>query len=148
MITFSNRIPARRTLFLATILAAGVCGLHAQDAPPAGPPAESQMRQRGPNPEREIAQLTEALSLTPDQQTQVKALLKARREKVEALRSAAERPTREQMQAVRKDTDAKINAILNEDQKTKYAAWEEQHRRGPGGPGGPGGDAPAPPPIE
>jgi Spy/CpxP family protein refolding chaperone len=136
-------LASRRTLLLATILAAGSCGLWAQAAPPEGAPPQDQMRQRGPNPEREIAQLTEALALTPDQQTQVKALLKERREKVEALRSGGERPSREQMEGVRKDTDAKINALLNDDQKTKYAAWEKErmeHRRGPGG------DGPPPPP--
>jgi len=144
MSIFDKGIPAsRRTLLLATILAAGSCGLWAQDTTPSGPPPEGRMGQRG-NPEREIAQLTQALSLTPDQQAQVKALLKERREKVEALRANGERPSREQMQAIRKDSDTKINAVLNDDQKSKYAAWEEQHRRGPRGPGG---DAPPPPPV-
>jgi Spy/CpxP family protein refolding chaperone len=98
---------------------------------------------RGPSIDRQLGQLTQTLSLTPDQQTQVKALLEQRRGKMEALRSTAERPTREQMEAVRKDTDSKINALLNDDQKAKYAAWEKErmdHRRGPAG------DGPPPPP--
>jgi Spy/CpxP family protein refolding chaperone len=104
------------------------------------------MRGRGPNAERELGQLTYHLSLTPDQQTQVKALLQERRGKMEALRSGGTPPTREQMMTIRKDTDTKISALLNEDQKTKFAALQQErmeHRRGPGGPGG---DQPPPPP--
>jgi Spy/CpxP family protein refolding chaperone len=143
----TRNLLARRTLLLAGILFASSCALWAQaDSPPAG-----EMRQRGPNAERELAQLTQALTLTPDQQTQVKALLKERREKMEALRAAGgadaaaqnSRPNREQMEAIRKDTDAKISALLNDDQKAKFAAWQQQrmeHRSGPGG------EAPPPPP--
>jgi Spy/CpxP family protein refolding chaperone len=102
------------------------------------------MGHRGPNAERELlGQLTQTLSLTPDQQTQVKALLQERRGKMEALRSSGTQPTREQMEGIRKDIDAKISALLNDDQKAKFAAWQQQrmqNRRGPGG------DAPSPPP--
>jgi Spy/CpxP family protein refolding chaperone len=102
------------------------------------------MGQRGPDTERELAQLTEALSLTPDQQTQVKAILKERHEKVEAMRASGTQPTREQLVTVRKDTDTKISALLNDDQKAKFAIVQQQrssrHR------GGGGGATPPPPP--
>ena len=139
---------ARRTL-LAGVLAVSCCAVWAQnDAPPAG-----QMGRRG-NPERELQQLTQALSLSADQQTQVKGLLAERRQKVEELRKAASgsdaatqaaTPTREQMEAIRKETDGKITALLNDDQKSKFAAWQQerkarmQQRMG--------GDAPPPPGI-
>ncbi|MGA3045940.1 MAG: hypothetical protein ABSD67_04920 [Terracidiphilus sp.] len=139
---------SRRALLLATFIAAGSCALWAQSdqSPAAGGPPPGQMGQRGPNAERELAQLTEALSLTPDQQTQVKAILKDRREKMEALRSGSTQPTREQMMGIRKDSDAKISALLNDDQKTKFATWQQQrmeHRRGGGG----GDSTPPPPPT-
>ena len=140
---------ARRTV-LAAILLAGSCALWAQaDQPPGPPPGppDGQMRGRGPNAERELGQLTQTLSLTPDQQTQVKALLQERRGKMEALRSGENPPSREQMQAIRKDTDAKIAALLNDDQKTKFAAWQQQRMQGRG-PGGPGGGEPPPPPPQ
>jgi Spy/CpxP family protein refolding chaperone len=63
---------------------------------------------------------------------------------MEALRASGTQPTREQMMAVRKDSDAKISALLNDDQKAKFAALQQQrmeHRRGGGG-----GDA-TPPPL-
>jgi periplasmic protein CpxP/Spy len=149
MISFTKRNSlSARAILLATMLAAGSCALWAQsDQPPAqtgGGPPPGEMGQRGPNAERELAQLTDALSLTPDQQTQVKAVLKERREKVEALRASGAQPTREQMVTVRKDADTKISALLNDDQKAKFAAFQQQRssrRRGGGS-----GDATPPPP--
>ena len=148
MITVSRASSFTRRALLVAVLLAGSCAVCAQaDQPPGPPPGppDGQMRGRGPNAERELGQLTETLSLTPDQQTQVKALLQERRGKVEALRSGENPPSREQMQAIRKDTDAKISALLNDDQKTKFAAWQQQRMQGRRGPGGPVGDQPPPP---
>jgi Spy/CpxP family protein refolding chaperone len=131
-----NRLMSRyagRTLLLAGVLAVSSCALWAQnDAPPAG-----QMRGRGGNPERELQQLTQRLSLTPDQQTQVKALLAERRQRMEELRKSSSGtdattqgapPNRAQMMAIRNDTDTKITALLNDDQKTKFAAWQQERK--------------------
>jgi protein CpxP len=149
MINLSRANSFTRHTVLAAVLLAGSCAIWAQaDQPPASPggPPQGEMRGRGPNTERELGQLTQTLTLTPDQQTQVKALLEQRRGKMEALRSGENPPTREQMQAIRKDTDAKISALLNDEQKTKFAAWQQQRMQGRRGPGGPGGDQPPPPP--
>ncbi|MGA9669917.1 MAG: periplasmic heavy metal sensor [Terracidiphilus sp.] len=134
---------SRRALLLAVFIAAGSCALWAQADQPSGPPP-GQMGQRGPNAERELAQLTEALTLTPDQQSQVKTILKERREKMEALRASGTEPTREQFVTIRKDTDTKITAILNDDQKAKFATWQQEHSSHHRGGGN--GDAAPPPP--
>jgi protein CpxP len=132
----------RRGLLMAAILVATCGTLWAQnDAPPTGP-----MHGRGFNPERQLQELTRVLSLTTDQQTQVKALLTEQQQKMEALRnsnsgasSQGTPPRREQMESIRNDTDTKITALLNDDQKTKFAAWQQErkermeHRQGPGG---------------
>ncbi|MGA2217994.1 MAG: hypothetical protein ABSG51_07900 [Terracidiphilus sp.] len=136
---------ARRTLLVA-MLVAGSCALWAQAGQsdqPSSPPA-GQMEHRRPNAEWELARLTDALSLTPDQQSQVKALLQQRHEKMQALRADGTRPTREQMMGVRKETDAKISALLTDEQKAKFAAVRQQmeHDRGGNGHGTP----PPPPP--
>jgi len=135
MIKFGNRRSlARRTLLLAVavVSCSAFCALAIAQAP------GGETRQRGGGVDRELGKLTQALSLTPDQQTQVKALLEQRRGKMEALREGGAQPTREQMEGTRKDTDAKINELLNDDQKTKFAAWQQQRmqRRGPGGDNG------------
>jgi periplasmic protein CpxP/Spy len=147
------RVFTQRGLLIAAFLVAipivGNTALWAQnEAPPAGP-----MHGRG-GPERELEHLTQMLSLNADQQTQVKALLTEQRQKMEALRnggpnadaSSQGAPRREQMESIRNDTDTKITALLNDDQKTKFAQWQAQrrermeHRQG----GGPEG-APPPP---
>lgn len=141
--------------FLVAIPLVGSPTLQAQnDAPPAGPPPGG-MHGRG-GPERELEHLTQMLSLTADQQSQVKTLLTERRQKMEALRNSnsetsgqAATPRREQMESIRNETDTKITALLNDDQKTKFAAWQAErkarmeHREG----GGPDG-APPPPPND
>jgi protein CpxP len=148
MIQNRSRVFVWRGLLMAALLVASCGALWAQnDAQSPGP-----MRGRGGNPEREVQQLTQVLSLTPDQQTQVKSLLAERRQKMEALRNsnsdASSQGTpsrREQMESIRNDTDTKITALLNDDQKTKFAAWQQERKarmeqRQGDGPGG------APPP--
>ncbi|MGA2632761.1 MAG: hypothetical protein ABSF16_00855 [Terracidiphilus sp.] len=138
MIQFGNgKMPAWRALFMAGILVAGCCA----SVVPATGQAPEGMRQRGGGIERELAELTQVLALTMDQQAQVKGFLVERRAKMEALRSGGTPPAREQMMAVREETNGKILAVLNDDQKAKFTAWQQQHRHGPGG-----GEAPAPQP--
>ncbi|MGO9339933.1 MAG: hypothetical protein ACLPY1_20730 [Terracidiphilus sp.] len=151
MIAKSSCIFVRRGLLIAGILAATCSVLWAQnDAPPAG-----QMGRRGGNSERELQQLTERLQPTTDQQTQVKGLLAERRQKMEELRKSssgsdasgqAVPPSREQMEAIRNDTDTKISALLNDDQKAKFAAWQQERKARMQRREGPGGDNPPPPP--
>jgi Spy/CpxP family protein refolding chaperone len=148
--------PAHRTLILAGILAASCGALVAQnDSPPEGPPPNA-MRGRGPNMERQLQMLTERLSLTADQQTQVKAVLIEQRQKMQELRKSSAGtdasaqggpPDRTQMEAIRNDSDTKITALLNDDQKTKYAAMLQERKDRMARRGG-GGDGPPPPPNQ
>jgi periplasmic protein CpxP/Spy len=142
----SGHFLAKRTLLLAGVLALASTAVWSQnDAPP-----EGQMRPRGGNPQRELQQLTERLNLTADQQGQVKTLLAERTQKMEALRNAAPSADgsaapapREQMQAIRADTDTKINALLNDDQKAKFAALQQERKQRMERRQNPGGDSPA-----
>ena len=133
MIQFGNgKLPVWRTLLMAGILVAGCCAL----CVPADGQAQGGMGQRGGGIERQLNELTQALTLTVDQQAQVKTLLIERRAKMEALRSGVTPPSHEQMVGIRKDTDAKIAALLTDDQKVKFAAWQQQRmerRHGQGG---------------
>jgi Spy/CpxP family protein refolding chaperone len=154
MIAKGSCVFMRRGLLIAGILAATCSALWAQnesqpDAQPAG-----QMGRHGGNPERELQQLTERLQLTTDQQTQVKSLLTERRQKMEELRKSSSGadasaqsapPSREQMEAIRNDTDTKIAALLNDDQKTKFAAWQQERKARMERRQGSGGDNPPPP---
>lgn len=172
---------ARRIMPLAGLSLACCCAALAQPDGPGGPPpdgpppGQEQQHPRGPSVERELKQLTQLLTLTADQQTQVKGLLTDQHQQIEALLKPAaasedQPPSREAMEAgrtaikaIHADTNAKIAALLTDDQKTKFAAWEKkrakasaQHENddapppppdGEGGPppdggGGPGGGGP------
>jgi protein CpxP len=151
MIQNRIRVFIKRGLLIAAFLVAiplvGSPALQAQnDAPPAGP-----NHQRG-GPERELQHLTQMLSLTADQQSQVKTLLTEQRQKMEALRNSNSEasgqgapPRREQMESIRNETDTKITALLNDDQKTKFAAWQQERKARMQQRQGPGGDNPPPP---
>lgn len=144
---------ARRTmLLLASVLLVACSTLWAQNDAPSGPPGGHGRF----GPERELQQLTRVLSLTADQQVQVKTLLTERMQKMEALRrsapapgsdtsSQATPPNRAQMEAIRNDTDTKISALLNDDQKTKFAAYEQGRKDRMARWQGRGGDAPPAP---
>lgn len=139
--TYGYRL-ARRTLLFAGVLLVSCCTLSAQDTPPAGGPPPGQMQGRGGmDPDRQLQMLTERLSLTSDQQAQVKTILAEQHQKMQALRESGGPPDRAQMRAIREDSDGKINALLNGDQKAKFAEWQKERsaRMGNGG-------APPPPP--
>ena len=77
------------------------------------------------------ARLTEKLSLTPDQQTKIKAIFLDQSTQMEKARTEAgddRKAGREQMMAMMKDNDTKINAILTDDQKKAYTAYQEERK--------------------
>jgi Spy/CpxP family protein refolding chaperone len=51
------------------------------------------------------------------------------------------------MEAIRNDTDTKISALLNDDQKAKFAAWQAQRKARMERREGTGGPPPPPPGI-
>ena len=77
------------------------------------------------------ARLTEKLSLTPDQQTKIKAIFLDQSTQMEKARTEAgddRKAGREKMMAMMKDNDTKINAILTDDQKKAYTAYQEERK--------------------
>ncbi len=156
MIEFSNLASlTKRALLTTGVLAACSCALWAQYG-------GGGMRQRGNNNlERELQQLTEVLALNQAQQSQVWTLLKERRRQMQALRRSArsdqadEAPGAnfQQALAILQDCNAKIRALLNDDQKAKFDDWQEQrmerwsNRRGEGAPAAAPAPAPAPEPA-
>lgn len=120
-----------------------------QGAPPPPPPGG---RMRGGD--RQLQMMTRRLNLSADQQTQVKAILKARRIQMQALRadtSTAPQDRRTRMMSIMQESNGKIRALLNEDQQKQFDKMQArmrdrmQHRMGGMQPGG---NAPPPPPQQ
>ncbi len=148
-------LPALRVALLAVCTSALALPVLAQDTPPSSPP-QGQSGPGGPGrggPEqqqRQLDMMTEQLSLTPDQVTQIKTIQTEGRTRMMAMRddtSMSQDDKHAKMMSIRQDEQSKVRAVLTDDQKTKYDAMlkQMQARRGGGGYGGNGGPPPPPP---
>jgi hypothetical protein len=89
------------------------------------------------DPDKLLAHMTKELNLTADQQSQIKPILVDIDQKAQGLRqdqALSQEDRHAKMQAIHEDGKAKIESVLNEEQKTKFAAMEERMRQGPSGP--------------
>ena len=149
-------VPSAAALLLFTATAMTLPCRAQTDAPgqtssqaPSGPPPGADGPRRG-GPERRVEMLQRQLSLTPDQTTQVRALMATERSKMEALHansSLSQGDMHTQMMAIHQDSDTKLRALLTPDQATKYDAMQAQMRarmqeRGGDGQGPPPPSAP------
>ncbi|MCJ0742557.1 hypothetical protein [Pedobacter montanisoli] len=85
------------------------------------------------DPEARVKQLDEKLKLSDDQKTKVLAIFKdqgeAQKKMMEEAQNGGDRSAmREKMQKMREEYDAKLNGVLNEDQKKAYKAWQDEQR--------------------
>lgn len=111
--------------------------LRAQDNTP--PPQDNgQQQQQGPrghgrmDPDTELAHMTKQLDLTADQQSQIRPILVDRQQKMQALwqnQSLSQEDRRSQMMHIREDSNAKIEALLTDQQKQQFEAMQQRHGR-------------------
>jgi protein CpxP len=130
------------TLFAPTLLAQDTT----QDQGTNG--GMQQGYRHGPmSPDQELEHMTKALDLTSDQQTQIKPILQDRHDQMMQLhqdQSMARPDKMAKMQALDQSSNSKLEAVLTDQQKTKYEAMiqrREQHMHGGGYGQGQGGDA-------
>jgi periplasmic protein CpxP/Spy len=135
------------TLALGSLLALGTTT--AALAQNSAQPAQDQGPQgRGPgrmDPNRQLEHLTQTLSLSSDQQAQIKPLLVDRQQKMEAVfqdQSLSGPDRRAKMQSIRQDSQSKIEAVLNDDQKQKFETMQQQQQMRNRGGNGQGGQQP------
>ncbi|GGH07981.1 hypothetical protein [Silvibacterium dinghuense] len=144
-------------LVLAGLLALGCIGgaAYAQDMPPDGPapgqdggPPPGGMHRGMMNPDEQLKHMTKSLELTSDQQAQIKPILVAQQQQMEAVRgdqSLSREDRMAKMKSIRDDSKTKIEAALNDQQKQKYEAEEaarmQRMHNGGGPPPPPQGDA-------
>ncbi|HTV82072.1 MAG TPA: hypothetical protein VME18_05435 [Acidobacteriaceae bacterium] len=94
------------------------------------------------DPDAELKHMTQELGLSADQQNQIRPILVDRQQKMQALwrnQSLSRDDRRSQMMSIRQDSNAKIEALLSDQQKQQFEAMQERHGRhsGTGGEGGP-----------
>lgn len=133
-----------KKLFIAALLFVGIVSF-AQDINQK--PARDQREKLTPEQrnEKHLQKLTSDLNLDKKQQEQVKQLLAEKSAKAEKFRDSRKdsktKPTAEEREAFKKQitaereaNDAKMKAILNADQYTKWTALKKEHegRRGKG----------------
>ncbi|MBX3737110.1 MAG: hypothetical protein KF715_10495 [Candidatus Didemnitutus sp.] len=134
-------------LFAAALAVATVVpNLNAQDGPK-GPRGD-----RPPRGEMLGARMAKELGLSEDQEKQIKAINESYRPQLEAIRedkSLSRDQKREKSQALNKEREAKVDAVLTPEQRTKAQAMREKMKermKDRKGHGGPDHDGPPPPP--
>jgi Spy/CpxP family protein refolding chaperone len=150
----------RLCFLLSGVLAAGLvfCGAPTFAQEPGGAPETSAPppgqgagggRRGMMDPDQQLTRMTQRYNLSTDQQTQLKPILASQQQQMQALRgdSSLSREDRmAKMQSIRSDSNTKIEAILNADQKKQFEQdqqrmQERMQQRGQGG--GPGGPPPS-----
>jgi len=98
-------------------------------------PAHAGQRARGVSPERQLAHLKDRLHLEDDQINQIRPILEdmaARRETIRERYHSQEQSgrvaTREEMQTLRRETEARLAEILTAEQMDAFRALREEQR--------------------
>jgi Spy/CpxP family protein refolding chaperone len=86
---------------------------------------------READPQRQVNRLAKRLNLTEDQKNQILPILTDRQQQMKSIHedsSLSPQDRRAKMRTVWEDSDAKIKAVLNDDQKQKYDQMQQQRR--------------------
>ncbi|MFW0716705.1 hypothetical protein [Pedobacter sp. N23S346] len=83
-------------------------------------------------PEERVKQLDEKLKLSDDQKTKLTAVFTEQADTMKKLREEGQggdrEAMREKVQKLRADNDIKVSAVLTDDQKKTYEAWQKEQR--------------------
>ena len=83
-------------------------------------------------PEERVKQLDEKLKLSDDQKTKLTAVFTEQSEAMKKMREEAQggdrEAMREKIQKFRAENDVKVAAVLNDEQKKTYEAWQKEQR--------------------
>jgi periplasmic protein CpxP/Spy len=115
------------------IAALAVGAAYAQDNTTQSAPAPTATTHPAPapNPNRQVKHLTKALNLTSAQQSQIKPIIADQDQQFQSLRSdstIAPKDKRAKFMSIRQDTDMKLEAVLNDQQKQQFEQLRAQQR--------------------
>jgi periplasmic protein CpxP/Spy len=86
---------------------------------------------READPQRQVNMLSKRLNLTDDQKNQILPILTDRRQQMKSIHedtSLSQQDRRAKMRSLWEDSDSKVKAVLNDDQKQKYDQMQQQRR--------------------
>jgi periplasmic protein CpxP/Spy len=118
---------ALSTFFGLGILAAAP---QAQDQSNTEQHKESAHR-READPQSQVNRLAKRLNLTDEQKNQILPILTERQQQMKSIHedtSLSQQDRWAKMRTIREDSDTKIKAVLNDDQKQKYDQMQQQRR--------------------
>ena len=118
------------TATMALVFGLAICGnqLKAQSESPEN--SQRGHRQQM-SPDQQLERLSKALNLTDDQKQQIRPILQDRQEKIQSVRSDASLSREDRMNKMRstfEETNSKIRAILNDEQKPKFDQMQQRRR--------------------
>jgi len=114
------------------LLAGGTLALAAATAQQPAPAQGEHSQHMGrsmPSVDDQVAAMTEKLNLSADQQAKIKPLLQDQQDQMQSLmkdQSLSPDDRRAKAKSVHQSTTAKVRDLLNDDQKQKYDAWQEE----------------------
>ena len=123
------------TLALGGVFVLGTTAALAQETPSTPTsPAQGQggaQKKKNMDPDQQLQRLTSKLNLSADQQSQIKPILAERQQKMQALslnQSISQDDRRSQAKSIASDSNGKIEAVLNDDQKQKFEAMQAKKK--------------------
>lgn len=129
----SRTFRTAKVIFVAVMVCTIALGIQAyslmQEGPPPGGPGGSGGHWQPPTAEEQTARLTKLLNLTEEQQGKVKAILEEQHQQMSKMRedsSIAREDRFAKMKEMREKVHNQIKDVLNEDQKKRFAEWEQQ----------------------
>lgn len=126
----------------------------AQQAPAAtqaAPTAGGERHHHAMDPDKQVKHLSKKLNLSADQQSQIKPILADRQQQMQAIhedQTLSPKDRRAKAMSVRDDSDAKIEAVLNDTQKQQFEQMKQQMRERHNHKNGAEAAAPAPAPQQ
>jgi periplasmic protein CpxP/Spy len=120
-----------KRMFSLLILMAGSLALAGETGLQEPVPAPSESTIVGNSAEGTLKVLAKRLSLTEDQKSKILPIIEERRRKVQEVWTSSTlfvRQKQVQERGINKDSDRRINALLNGDQQKAYAAWEQERK--------------------
>jgi len=109
------------------LVIAGGAAFAQSDAPAQQTPPMAPGGHRGMSVDDQLARMTKALNLSPDQASQLKPILTDRLQQMEALRqnqSLSQEDKMAKMKSLRDDSNTKIEAVLNDTQKQQFTQMQ------------------------